>query len=554
MRIRLRIESLKKGFRQNLGIIGSEGLGKSHLLREFLEFSKQDNTLLPIALSADALNFGHLAERWMGSLLQAYLTAKGQKFRDDLDMLTENAAGDLPLTTGKIQRIRRNLRKGDWGAPVARELFSLTGVLAQETGKKIILMIDEFDNLEYLPSTDPFAALGKEIMVQKETLFIVTSSRAEKSREIFQEKLSMLFGNFEVIDCVAMTYQESSHFLAQKQPGYHFSKEQTAFLVKMTDGVPAYLDLILDRLGICFPVSHHMQAEGASACDVPTERLMLAFETELFDRRGRLALIFEKRLQQCRRFAKDSRPYVEALLAISAGRRKLIAIASLMDRATRETKKILERLVQEELVSKRGSFYVIADGLFRFWLCEVYALRNRVFGFDEQDVRVRFSRALERHYEASNEQSNLNIQLRLEALLKEFRNDVIEIDGKSMRCPHFTEINFKLSGLPLSPLVARNAKVRWFCYVAEAPVREDDVAHILDDLKRQCRKSVRKILIALGGIDQNAKLLAQAAKVQLWSLTTFNLLLDSYNLPKLMLVKESHGSDLGAVAESLHTA
>jgi hypothetical protein len=165
---------------------------------------------------------------------------------------------------------------------------------------------------------------------------------------------------------------------------------------------------------------------------------------------------------------------------------------------------------------------------------------------------VRFSRALERHYEASNEQSNLDIKLRLEALLKEFRNDVIEIDGQSMRCPHFTEINFKLSGLPLSPLIARNAKVRWFCYVAEASVREDDVAHILDDLKRQCRKSARKILIALGGIDQNAKLLAQAAKVQLWSLTTFNLLLDSYNLPKLMLVKESHGPDLGAVAESLH--
>ncbi|HXV27516.1 MAG TPA: hypothetical protein VD913_00980, partial [bacterium] len=68
------------------------------------------------------------------------------------------------------------------------------------------------------------------------------------------------------------------------------------------------------------------------------------------------------------------------------------------------------------------------------------------------------------------------------------------------------------------------------------------------------KKIQRKILVALAGIDQNAKLMAQEARVQIWDLRSFNTLLDLYNLPKMILMREKHGSPVGAMAQSVPTA
>ena len=72
-------------------------------------------------------------------------------------------------------------------------------------------------------------------------------------------------------------------------------------------------------------------------------------------------------------------------------------------------------------------------------------------------------------------------------------------------------------------------------------------------------KIQRKVLIVLGGIDQNAKLIAQEAKMQLWDLRILNGLLDLYDLPRIILPshqgihepQEIHESHVGAVAQDL---
>ncbi len=63
-------------------------------------------------------------------------------------------------------------------------------------------------------------------------------------------------------------------------------------------------------------------------------------------------------------------------------------------------------------------------------------------------------------------------------------------------------------------------------------------------------------MIILAGIDQNAKLIAQEAKIQLWGLRSFNMLLDLYDQPKMILLpkKEENETSLGAVAQGVHTA
>ena len=78
----------------------------------------------------------------------------------------------------------------------------------------------------------------------------------------------------------------------------------------------------------------------------------------------------------------------------------------------------------------------------------------------------------------------------------------------------------------------------------------------MEEMKRTRKKIQRKVIIALRGIDQNAKLMAQQANIQLWGLRDFNSLLDLYNLPKIILFseKEEDGQALGALAQSIHSA
>jgi hypothetical protein len=540
IRVEKRVEAFQQGYRQNIGLIGAEGLGKTYLLSSFFESLVMQPNLIVIYIDAQALDYDHLVERWIDSLLRGFLVGQSVQVSENSHWLLTTAAALIPNTVEKIRRLKKMLRRGERNAISVRELFSLTRSLAEETQKRILLMIDEFHALEHVPASDPFALLGKEIMVEKETLYLVTSSRVEKAREIFHDKLSLLFGNFEIIELAPLDFEETVDFLKKSQPHRVFTNSEKKFLIRMTNGIPAYLDLLMDRLDMNVPNS-----------ETSIQTLLDVFHRELFDKKGRLCHIFQRRLEVCERLAKDSSAYLRTLLAMSDGRRKVLSIATYIERKIRETKKILGRLVQEGMVLKRGSFYVLEDSLFRFWLREVFGRRNQLCTPNGPGLREGLLASLKEVFEQGAAEDKVDVTARAEALFKEFRNDVVEIDQRRLRCPHFSEIAFRPANGRLFPLIARRANVRWICQIARESVHEEDISLFLEELKRFRKKVQRKILVALAGIDQNAKLLAQEAEIQLWDLRSFNTLLDLYNLPKMILIKEPDEPNLGTVAESV---
>lgn len=533
-----RVDALMKGYRQNIGIIGPEGCGKSHLLNRVHRSLSERNDLIKIYLNAESLSFEHFMYRWIGANLSALLQSENMLPSTDVDEMMGRVSEVAPRSVEKIQQVNKMFRKQERSSAVLKELLGLPGIISGEAGKKAVCIIDEFHLMELLPVKDPFAILGREIMVEKETLYLVSSSKAEKAREIFQDKLSMLFGNFEILELAPLNYMETSCYVRKIQPGFSFSETQKKILIHMTDGFPVYIELLLDQLGMSFPVSHVASNEGDKGSEVPNERLVQSYFKELFDSKGRLSLIFEKRLQLCRRFAKDPSPYIQALLAIAFGRRKIPNVATYIDRTVAETKKVLFRLVQEEIVVKRGAFYVIEDHLFRYWLSEVYHKKCQQFEPDETAVKEVFLSSLQRTFERISEEDNRQAVDRIESLFKEFRNDLIEIGGRKWRCPQFQEVTMKPSNSRFSLLWAKNSISRWMCQFATRLVTEEDVLIFKDETKRYRKKLQRRIMIVLAGIDQNAKLLAQEAKIQLWDLRDVNILLDLYGLPKIILMEE----------------
>lgn len=552
MRLNKRIADMEHGYRQNVGIIGSSGVGKTKLLCEFFQSISRNPRLLPVYIKTATIDGRQLMQQWMGAVLSAVLLDRTLNIPKTLHGLLHEAEAIIPQTAAEVKHLQKLIRQ-EKNALAVRELFMLGGTLARETGKKVILMFDEFQALEKLPILDAFSLLGKQMMLDKDVLYVVTSSAVDRAREIFRDKLSLLFGNFEIIELAPFGFMEMDQYLAIRMPARRWPLELKRFLFHMTDGEPLYLDLLIHRL------ENYDIREFSQIVSLPL--LLDVFCQELFDRRGRIALLFEKRLEQCSRIVKSSGCYIRTMLALSHGRHKLIPIAAFIEETVSETQKILKHLVQDGLIVKSGSFYHIPDFLFRFWLKEVLQKRHDLFLPEERILWKHLFDELNCHMELCGRMTDEALDSRVERLLNEFRNDVVEIDHKKIQCPQFSEV-VPLRHLPraVSSILGRGSKGRWLFYLSPEVIGEAECESIVTDATH-LRKIQRKILIALGGIDQNAKLIAQEAKIQLWDLRHLNELLDLYDLPKVILtshkrtdeLKEPHESSMGSMAQELST-
>jgi len=545
-----RVHDIENGYRQNVGILGPSGVGKTKLLCEFFQSISRNPRLLPVCVKAETIDGRELMDQWMGAVLSAVLLDRTLNIPKTLNGLLRESETIIPQTVAAVRHVQKLLRQ-EKNSSAVRELFMLSGTLARETGKKVVLMIDEFQALEKLPTPDPFLLVGKQMMLDKEVLYLVTSSATDRAREIFREKLSLLFGNFEVLELAPFGFMEMEQYLASRMPAHRWPAELKKFLFHMTDGEPIYLDLLTQRLE---------NYETREFPQIVTSTVLLdVFCQELFDRRGRLALLFEKKLEQCARLAKQSGPYVRAMLALSHGRHKLIPIAAFIEETVAETQKVLKRLTLEGLIVKSGSFFHIPDYLFRFWLREVFQKRCGLFLPEERILWKHLFDELNRALDLCVRMTDEDLGTRVESLLKEFRNDVVEIDQKKMQCPQFSE-TVLLRHLPhgMFSLLGRGARGRWLFYLSAEWVGETEIEMAVTDAKH-LRNLQRKTLIALGGMDQNAKLIAQEAKMQIWDLRCLNGLLDLYDLPKIILSPqkeicepdEIHEPHVGAVAQDL---
>lgn len=545
---RKRVEALLKGYRQNVGILGSSGLGKTDFLASVhREFSAQPD-LICSYVQAECFDFASLVDRWAGALLSGYYASESLEVPAAQDFFhSAFLESRIPRTFHAVQKIRRSVHKEESHLLLA-DLFALSGLLSAETGKKIILMLDEFQEIGQLAAEDPFGVFGREIMIQKDTLYLVSSSHPERAREIFRDKLSLLFGNFEVMELRPFEFQETVDFIARHFPKTVFSAAQKKLLISLTNGDPLYLDLILDRL------KFYLSPETEEY--VSDRLLFLAIQEELFDHKGRIALLFDRMLNPVLRQSKEGAGLLRVLLSVASGRHRLSEIASASGRKSSETQKILQKLVHEDRVRKLGGFYVMEDPLFRFWLCEVFERKQKLCIPDEKTVGDGLIEALREKMELIAREEKKSLPARIERLFKEFRNDAVEVETRKMKCPHFLEAVCRPADGRFCVISARGQKERWMGLVAEKQVLEEDVLGFLEDLKLGRKKVHQKIVFALDGIEQNAKLMAQAAQIQIWGLRDLNSLLAVYDLPKLIVFEDrnQHGSSLGSLAESLYSS
>lgn len=519
--LKKRADGLRFGYRQNVAIIGPSHYGKTSVIYRFIGTLPFKDTV-PVYVEVKRQGFPVFAEKFIAALLFKYLDAVEYKAMDAGELVSL-AADRMPKTAKAVKAIEALIKAGK-NLKAYRAIFDLPSTAYSETGLRPIIILDEFHRISDFGIEDAFAELGKFIMLQKDTMYIVTSSQINQAKSILAEKLSLLFGNFEVCELGTFDARTASQFVRARLGNEPLPRELVDFLVAFSDGHPFYLDCIL--LSLCD------QIRGGTA-GTYTGTLAKAFTWILFDSKGILNQHFSSVVMD---LEDGDRHCTSVLLAISNGAKKLQAISAYCRLKSAELTPLLEKLIDSGWVSRQGTFYLIRDKVFELWLRNVYQIKEYLLDPGYEPKVTRFNSEIRSFIETFVDSSKRDINDYMGGLFTSFNGELIELGGKSFRLPHFKNAEIhdsKIEGISYVILSAESSA--WELLISRRPVRDSDIIDYLSHCK-QCKSAVkRKIVIALAEIGANAKLLAKEAKCWIWGLKELNTLLDMTGRQRLAL-------------------
>lgn len=520
-----RASALREGYRQNVALTGQSLAGKSSIILHFLHSIKEEG-FVPIYVEVVKESFRSFANKFIATMLYNALLKKGEDTGIALDSLLAKAQEALPKTSHAVRQVNAFIDKGDFDEAYLG-LLGLTSVLKDETGIPCIVILDEFDNLEHLGVKNPYLSFGKVIMVQKDTMYIVSSSRNMAIRKIISEKLSLLFGNFEVVKVANFGAKAACRFMESKLAGFEISDFMRKFLFAFTDGNPFYLDKIVSRIRdlAVERMTNHIDNDIVSGAILdtvynsggPVHQYLMNYILDLLD-------------------TKNRDLHTNILISIAAGNNRQPDIAKALRTKPGEVSKALGCLMEKALISKNGTFYKIDDVMLEFWLKNVYQRRKDIL-VDGTFNRLGLFRDDLRAYIASFEKDFApSVSARLAELFGMFANELVQLEPKQMRLPRFTKVEVRTFE-PLREYIAASFRGNfWIVQAYDETANESDIIAFIRDVKALDCKISNKVIIPLKGIDENARLLAKELRISIWDGPTVNALLTLYRKKRIIVL------------------
>ncbi|MBN1353622.1 MAG: ATP-binding protein [Candidatus Omnitrophica bacterium] len=513
-----RVNALKVGYRQNVALTGQMLSGKTSILYQFL-YSLNDTHIIPVYIEIVEETFAAFADKFIATLLYNYLISSGRDAKNDLKHLLSSSEPLIPHTTYAIKKIKNDLSKKR-NDDAYRKLLNLTSILKEETGKSCVVILDEFHNLEFFKVKKPYLHFGKIIMIQKDTMYIVSSSQKSTIKKILSEKLALLYGNFEIIEVTGFDSKTAQAFLKEKLQNIQIPEGYSEYIIDFTDGNPFYIDVISKKIVEI--------ANSRKLLSIDRETLTEAFSELLYNASGTINQYFTNNILNL--LEKGLREdFLDLLIALAHGFNKSADMAKWFNKKNKSgfTNR-LSKLIQLDMIYKSGVFYEIQDKVFKFWLKTVYHKKRSALVDDVIKMCDDFKREVSDDISAYLAESQKNISERLTDLFLSFNGETVEIERKIRKLPRFVKIEAREYGKSADLLMYQGDDKYWVYEVCREKIDEFVVSELIERCYPLREKISKKIFIPLGGIETNALLLAKEKKVWVWDLQNVNRLLRFY--------------------------
>jgi len=514
-----RITDLKDGYRQNIAITGDELVGKTSIIFKFLS-RFHDNRIIIVYLEIRPETLASFARRFIGVLLYNFLVNSGINMREDLEFLINKSEKYIPKTIEKIKYILASLEKRIKNNIFA-ELLCLLEVINLETGKFCVAIFDEFHNFENMGIKNLYPEWAKLLILQKNTLYIISSSMRLKTKTILSKNLSLLFGNFELITVEPFDIKTSKDYLDYRLCGLDLDIGLKDFIVHFTGGNPFYLELICKEL---------LKINPSGLSDVLEDLLFMP-----------AGILNQKYSNYLKRFLDipNSQDYTAILYLISDGHNKLKDIAHILRKTRKELMLRINHLLELDTISRNGDFLKVNDRVFSFWLRFVYKEKMQSLTFDAKNQKVIFRDKIEGMIQEFLVNAQKTPAERTMELLHLFSDDVIQLEKKRLKLTHFREIkSLEFDNQRLREgIIGRSHDNLWVIAFKHGLLTEDDIAEFVKECKKYRHKLQRKIIVALSDIDTNTRLRALEEKVWTWDLNNLNQIFDLFSKPRIVADK-----------------
>jgi len=518
-----RLDGLKSGYRQNVAITGHRLTGKSSILNQLL-FTFRDDGILPVYIEVTNEPFRQFAVKFIGTLLYNFLRHGGKEAKDDLEYLIKGCEKDIPETVSSVKNVLKEIQANSNDSAYA-ELLSLSSLLKNESGKRCVVILDEFHNLSALGIKDPFRGFGKKIMTQKDTMYIVASSEVTSIKKILSEKLALLFGNFEKITLGGFDYETSRAFLRKKLSTVKIADDLLDFLTAFADGHPFYLDVLSSKINEVMG-NLHFRVVGVTT-------VVKAMEELLFDARGTLNQFFTNLLQDVAEPAQE--PLKKTLTALAHGIYKRRELCRWTGLNVREVSGCLKILIEKSVIYPSGNIYRLYDKVMRFWLRNVYHKRRRTLVDNISERSKMFQGDAECMIGQFLAEAALDTSVRVKALFDSFNNEIVKIGPRTRRLMRFEETEIVESG-GKRYIIGRLRDKFCVAHFSNKKIDENDILEFIKYTLRYKPRLKRRILLPLDGIDINANIMAKEVKMTIWGLAEVNELLDITGRQKIVRI------------------
>jgi len=516
--LKKRANALKGGYRQNVALTGQMLSGKSSILYQFL-YTLRDASLIPIYIEVVEEHFSSFADKFIATLLYNCLLSLGHGAKKDLHELIKLSEGLIPHTVSGIKKVRQEVARKNYN-DAYKKLLNLTSILKEETGKSCVVILDEFHNLEFLKVKKAYLHFGKIIMIQKDTMYIVSSSQKNTIKKILAEKLDLLYGNFEVVEVSGFDNKTAKAFLSEKLQNVILPGVYADYLIDFTDGNPFYLDVISKKLLEI--------ANFRKLVSIDEDALIEALASLVHNTNGTVNQYFTNNIMSL--LEKDLRTdYLDLLIAIAAGCNKTGDMARWCGKKSpRGLSDKIGRLIELGMVYRNGIFYEVHDKVFKFWLKAVYHKKKSVLIDDVVNRMNDFKKVVAADVDEYASESKKSVQERIVELFSFWGGELVEIEKKTRRLPRFARIDVQTYGRSEGILGYQKPDRYWVCEIMKDKIEETDVSDFIERRYPGRDKIGRKIVIALDGIERNALLLAKEKNIWVWDLTSINSLLRLY--------------------------
>lgn len=523
-----RTKAFKSGFRQNIAMLGEPFIGKTSLIGNFLPELLAEQ-IVPIYAETREEPFDFFTHRFIGSLLYQYLKSKDAEFKkDDLKILMKRCKSALPKTLDAVEKIELFIRKKNFDSAYDI-LLDLPQLVHVDSGRMCAVIIEEFHGLAGYKLDRPFLVLGKKIMAQRNTFYIVTSSSVSQAKQILAEKLQLLFGNFEIMELEEFDFTTSKNFLLSRFEPFAIGEEHIRFMISFTDGHPFYMDVIGARLKALL--------EQEKKRKVTTALLGRTLDDVLFSPLGHLHQHFANIIyRHCRNKNGNGVDVLSIMTSLSNANHKLQRLADSLNGCSRKGLLCaISDLERAGLVEKIGSFARIEDSLLRFWLNAVHYKKRLDFTHEFSNRQKVFAACVKKSSADCIKASREDMYEKTVDLFRAFKDDIVRIGQKKHRLPTFSDVTTRIVGENGPYIIGHSKGKNWICQIHQRDITEKHVLDFLKDAKTDKYKFHRKVLIVLNDIDDNAKLLCKNSGVWVWNLKTLNLLLDLYGKYKVIM-------------------